>query len=53
MTQLGLWRDNTHHDAWAGCPLVISAPHLSQVDDEFIGWMREAYAVGAGAHLRD
>jgi hypothetical protein len=24
---------------------------LSQVDDEFIGWMREAYAVGAGAHL--
>ena len=22
-------------------------------DDEFLGWLREAYAVGAGAHLRD
>ncbi|MHC2999724.1 DUF5655 domain-containing protein [Microbacterium sp. HJ5] len=25
----------------------------ADIDDEFIGWLREAYAVGAGAHLRD
>lgn len=24
---------------------------LSQLDSEFAGWMREAYAVGAGMHL--
>lgn len=24
---------------------------LDQLDDEFAGWLREAYAVGAGAHL--
>jgi Domain of unknown function (DUF5655) len=27
----------------------ISTP--DQLDDEFAGWVREAYAVGAGAHL--
>jgi hypothetical protein len=26
---------------------------LDQLDDEFAGWIREAYAVGAGAHLED
>jgi hypothetical protein len=24
---------------------------LDELDDEFVGWLREAYAVGAGAHL--
>jgi hypothetical protein len=24
---------------------------LSELDDEFAGWVREAYAVGGGAHL--
>jgi hypothetical protein len=23
-----------------------------QIDEEFAGWLREAYAVGAGAHMR-
>lgn len=27
----------------------VSAPE--ELDDEFVGWMREAYAVGAGEHL--
>lgn len=26
---------------------------LDQLDGEFAGWLREAYDVGAGAHLRD
>ncbi len=26
---------------------------LRQLDEEFAGWIREAYAVGAGGHLRD
>jgi hypothetical protein len=25
---------------------------LAELDDEFLGWLREAYAVGNGAHLR-
>lgn len=25
----------------------------ADIDDEFVRWLREAYAVGAGAHLRD
>jgi hypothetical protein len=25
----------------------------ADIDDEFVGWLREAYAVGGGAHLRD
>lgn len=29
----------------------IASP--ADLDDEFVGWLREAYAVGAGAHLRD
>lgn len=28
----------------------VAAPE--QLDEEFAGWVREAYAVGAGAHLR-
>lgn len=26
---------------------------LDQLDDEFAGWIREAYDVGDGAHMRD
>ena len=26
---------------------------LDQLDQEFAGWVREAYEVGAGAHMRD
>lgn len=26
---------------------------LDQLDGEFAGWLREAYDVGAGAHMRD
>jgi hypothetical protein len=26
---------------------------LGQLDEEFAGWVREAYDVGAGAHMRD
>jgi hypothetical protein len=29
----------------------LSSP--ADIDDEFVGWLREAYAVGNGAHLRD
>ena len=29
----------------------LSSP--ADIDDEFVGWLREAYAVGDGAHLRD
>jgi hypothetical protein len=25
----------------------------TDIDDEFVGWLREAYAVGSGAHLGD
>ena len=24
---------------------------LDQLDDEFTGWVREAYSIGAGAHM--
>lgn len=26
---------------------------LAELDDEFAGWLREAYGVGAGAHMRN
>ena len=26
---------------------------LEQLDEEFAGWIREAYDVGDGAHMRD